>query len=372
MTLTAHEPAANEPAHETMPHAPASTTARTERTLELAARLRATHRRRARRRALVIAALALLTFGVFVADIAVGRSVDLSLDQVLRAAVGLGDPLSEFVVRETRMPRAVTALLAGALFGMSGALYQRLIGNPLATPDVIGVSAGASAGAVLAITTFGATGPSVTLSALVGALAVAALVTVLSQRGGQDTYRLILVGIGVGACAVAATNYMFSRLNEQSGARAMRFTVGSLNGSDWAGVTTLAVTFAVSLVLVALITRALGALALGDQTAVGLGVRAGGVRALGLALGAGMAAIVTSLTGPVAFVGLIAGPITSRLLRTSEPLVPAALTGAALVITADLAAQAAPLISPVPTGAVTAAIGAPVLIFLLLRRKATA
>jgi iron complex transport system permease protein len=331
----------------------------------------ATIRRHERRRATGVVVALLAAIVVFVAcEVVVGGSADIPLSDIPLAAIGRGEGLAHYVVFETRMPRALTAVLAGALFGLAGQIYQRLVGNVLATPDILGISAGAAAAAT-AVLTLGIVGVGVQLAAVGGSLVVGIAVFALSWRGGVAPYRLVLVGIGLGACASAVTTYLVTRADEMSVERALRWMIGSLSGADWQGVGILAATFALGGVAAIALAPALRTFALGDDLAAGLGTRVSRVRFGALLLGAALAAIATSITGPIGFVALVSGPLASRLTgRADAPLV-AATVGAAVVSAADLISQTAPLIAPVPTGSITAIVGAPVLIYLLIRTRRT-
>ncbi|GGM61799.1 FecCD family ABC transporter permease [Microbacterium saperdae] len=325
-------------------------------------------RRRDRTRsALVCLVLSVAILAFAAAEILAG-SADIALDDMIPAAFGQGEGLAAYVVFETRVPRALVALLSGALFGLAGHLYQRLVGNVLATPDILGISAGASAAAT-AVLTLGAVGIGVQVSAVVGAVGVAALVFLLSWHRGVSPYRLVLVGIGIGACASAVTTYLVTRADEMSVERALRWMIGSLSGADWAGVWVLLLTLAVGAVLLLFASRGLRTFALGDDLAAALGTRVSRLRFGSLLLGAGLAAVATSITGPIGFVALVAGPLAARLVRRTDAAVAAALVGAVIVVAADLIAQTAPFISPVPTGSITAVIGAPALIYLLVHGR---
>ena len=151
---------------------------------QLAAALRTTRRRDRRHRLLVLAALGVIALGLLAASVAWGGSVTIAPTQIVAALLGDGDQLTSFVILDKRLPRAVVALLVGALFGLSGVIYQRLIGNPLATPDIIGISAGASAGAV-AVLVVGGAGLAVSGGAISGATAAATIVFALSWRAAR-------------------------------------------------------------------------------------------------------------------------------------------------------------------------------------------
>ena len=326
--------------------------------------------RHARTRAGLRTGAAVLGVGLLAAlvGIAVGGSVQVPLADIPAALVGRGTPLAEFVVVENRVPRVLVALLAGAAFGVAGSLYQRIVGNPLATPDVIGISSGAGAGAVVVLVVLGTGGVAVQAGALIGAGLAAALVMLLGQRPGEGTYRLILVGIGVAAGFSAIISYLISRADGATQMRATRWLVGSLSGVAWPDVRALVLTVLVVAAALVVLGPRLELVRLGDRVATGLGTRVGRVRLGALLLGAVLAAVATSVTGAIAFVALVAGPVAQRLSPGSGLLL-AATVGADLLMVADLVAQNAPVISPVPTGVVTALVGAPVLVFLLLRRR---
>ncbi|MFD0891973.1 iron chelate uptake ABC transporter family permease subunit, partial [Streptosporangium algeriense] len=164
---------------------------------------------------------------------------------VLPAAFGLRTGLADYVVFQNRLPRALSALLSGALFGLSGALYQRLVRNPLATPDIVGISAGGGAGAVTVLILVPGLPLGVPFAAVLGAFALVAAIHALSWRQGVDTYRLVLVGIGLSAVCGAYTNYLFTVADQHSIAVAMRWLVGSVNNASWEGVLTLGPALAV-------------------------------------------------------------------------------------------------------------------------------
>lgn len=333
----------------------------------LAATLRAAQRAGRRRFGLVVGVSAALIVALLLLEVTLALPSRVALTDALWAMTGQGRGLADYVVFETRLPRALGALLAGLLFGMSGHLYQRLVRNPLATPDIIGITAGATAGAVTAIVVAPDGGLGVQLSGLAGALLAVLLVFGLTWRGGLDTYRLVLVGIGVSAVGAAVTSYLLRAAERQAIAAVLRWTTGTAGFVQWPDAALLAGVMLGTVLAVLPLVRGLGALGLGDDLARGLGVRVNGVRGAALAVGAAAAALTTSVVGPIGFVALIAGPIAFRLAPRGPHLVPAAMIGAVLVLGADLLAQHAPLVSPVPTGVLTALVGAPVFVWLLLR-----
>ncbi|MEU9862512.1 iron ABC transporter permease [Streptomyces sp. NPDC047971] len=335
----------------------------------VAARLRAGRRARRRRALLVGAVLATALVGLTAASVLLGGVGRVDPADVLPAAFGLRTGLADYMIFQLRMPRALSAVLAGALFGLAGSLYQRLIRNPLATPDILGISAGAGAGAATVLLFApGALAVGVPAAAVMGSFGLVCAIQLLSWRGAVDTYRLVLVGIGLSALCTAYTNYLFTVADQQSLAIAMRWTVGSTSAADWPGVTTLAIGLLVCAAAALVLGRSLGTLALGDTFASGLGTRVTASRIGILLLGAAAAALATSVVGPIGFVSLVSGPIAVRLVGIDRSTVVAPAIGAVIVIGADVLAQNAPLISPVPTGVLTALLGAPYFVWLILRR----
>lgn len=330
------------------------------------AAIAAARRRRLRGRATRILVLAVLVIAVFAASLLLGRTV-YAPDEVLRVLLGQQVPGASFTVGELRLPRAVLGTLVGFAFGLAGATFQTMLRNPLASPDIIGITWGASAAGVVAIVVFSWSGAGVSLLALGGALVTALAIYLLAFRRGFSGGRLVLIGIGVAAMLQSVVSWVLSRASDWDMPAAMRWLSGSLNGASWESVTPLAIASLVLLPLMFALSRDLGALGLGDATAAALGVRVSWAR-LALILGAvALLAFATAAAGPVAFVAFMAGPIAARLLGPGAPLLlPAGLVGALLVLVADLVGQFA-FDARYPVGVVTGALGAPFLIYLLAR-----
>lgn len=324
------------------------------------------HRRRARRRAAVTIALAIAVVVVFVASLMVGQTF-YGLDEVARVILGETVPGASFTVGELRLPRAVLAVLAGFAFGIAGVTFQTMLRNPLASPDIIGITAGASAAAVFGIVILSLSDTAVSVLAVAGGLLTALAIYLLSNKGGFAGTRLILIGIGVAAMLDAAITYVLSKGAVYDLQAAMRWLTGSLNGATWSAVLPLALA---SLVLVpALLSRGrdLDMMRLGDDAAASLGVRLQGTRVIVIVAAVALLAFATAATGPIAFVAFMAGPIAARIVGPGGSLLlPSALVGALLVQLADLVGQFA-FDSRYPVGVVTGVLGAPFLIYLLIR-----
>lgn len=324
-----------------------------------------------RPRAVAVTVLALL---LAVLAACVGVSIGdyvVPLPDVVQALLGRGERGAVLVVREFRLPRVLVGLLVGAAFGLAGALTSSVVRNPLATPDVLGVTAGAGAAAV-AVLVLDLPVP-LYVAALLGGAGVALLVGALSWRTGFDGPRMVLVGIALTAGATAVTSYLLVRGDITDAQRALVWLTGTLNGRGYEHVRPVGLAVAVLLPLALVLGRSLGTLRLGNDLARGLGTRVDAARVELIVVGVALAAVATASAGPVAFVGLVAPQIAVRLARTpGPPLAASAAVGALLVVTADLLArQGLALVgagsTELPVGAVTAVLGAPVLLVLLHR-----
>lgn len=286
-------------------------------------------------------------------------------------------PGASFIVMENKLPRAVIGTMIGVAFGLAGALFQTMLRNPLASPDIIGISYGASAAAVVAIVIFGASGAAVSGAALGGALGVAALIYAISSgtgmrgagRGNAAGNRLVLAGVGIAAALHAVVNFLMTRADIRTAADALVWLNGSLNSASWDRAAVLFLALAVLLPAVAVISGPLRLLELGDDTAAGLGIRVNPTRLALVVIAVTLAAVATAAAGPVSFVAFLAGPIARRFTRKAS-LPASALVGALIVLAADyFAANIAPLLldgTALPVGVVTGALGAPFLLWLLV------
>jgi iron complex transport system permease protein len=320
-----------------------------------------------RRVVLVSMAVAAVVATTIAVSVTVG-DFPIPLVDVVPAIVGFGNPDADFIVRTLRLPRALTGALVGAAFGVSGAIFQSLARNPLASPDVIGITAGASAAAVAVIVWVGGSSTVVYLGALAGALLTAAAIYLLAYKRGVVGYRLVLVGIGVAAVLSALTSYLLTRAEIFEAQRATVWLTGSLNGRSWSHVRPVALALVLLLPATLALGRQLRLLELGDATAKGLGVRVERARGALITAGVALAGIATASAGPIAFVALVAPQIARRLVRAGgATLVPSTLVGAALVLLADLAARRALAPTELPVGVVTGIIGGPYLLWLLFR-----
>ena len=293
-----------------------------------------------------------------------------SPDEVLAVLSGDIVPGASFDVEEIRLPRAIIGLLAGMAFGMAGTTSQTMLRNQLASPDIIGITSGASASAVFAILVLGwsPAGIGVNILAIACGLGTALTIFLLSGQGRSQGGRLILIGIGVSAMFTSLISYLQLQGNVYKAIEAMRWLSGSLDSVSWNQVPVLAAAMAVCGALLLVIGRDLGPLTLGEETATGLGVPVNRARLALVITMVALSAFATAATGPIAFVSFLAGPMAARLIGQTDHslLVPAALMGAVIVLGCDLVAQCF-LSAALPVGVVTGLMGAPYLISQLIR-----
>ncbi|MFJ2225959.1 FecCD family ABC transporter permease [Streptomyces halstedii] len=320
----------------------------------------ATHRR------LVVLTLVVLVLAGFAVTLMAGQTFYPPRD-VVRVVLGEQVPGASFTVGRLRLPRAVLAVVAGFSFGMAGVTFQTMLRNPLASPDIIGISSGASAAAAIAIVTLSLDEIQVSVLAIVAALVVALVVYGLAFRDGVVGTRLILIGIGVSAMLDSVTSYVLSRAAEWDLQEAMRWLTGSLNGVSWDQTVPALLALAVLAPVLLSQARDLSAMQLGDDTASALGVRVERTRITVIVAAVCLIAFATAAAGPIAFVAFLSGPIAARLVGGGGSLlVPAGLVGALLVLAADFAGQFA-FDTRFPVGVVTGVLGAPYLVYLIVR-----
>ncbi len=317
------------------------------------------------RSAAVCVALAVGVFGIGLLSLTTGE-YELSFGEVLSTLLGQGASGAEFIVHTLRLPRLLTALLVGAALGASGAVLQRLSGNPLGSPDVIGFTYGSATGALVVIVLLDGSMLQISGGALVGGACCAVLIYLLAYSGGVQGYRFILVGIGISAMALAANSYLITKASLTDALAAQAWLVGSVNGRGWDQVLAVGLAVAVLLPLGMYYSRRLALLELGDEAATGLGVGVERARLVLLGVSVGLAAVATAATGPIWFLALAAPQLARRLTRAAGAgLLPAALLGALLLACGDFAVQRLFDDTQLPVGTATGTLGGLYLIWLL-------
>lgn len=299
----------------------------------------------------------------------------MSLPDLFRILGGDGGPAENFVIFDAALPRELVAVCVGFGLALSGSLTQTLTRNPLATPDILGITAGAGTAAVLTIafgtswgawlTTLGTTG-----AALLGGLATAAVMVLLARppRGGElSPFRIVLVGVGVTWLLQAVTSYLLTRASVTDVAAAQHWLVGSVSQAAWSNVWPAVVAVAIGVVGALTLHRSLAVYSLGPDMARGLGVSTSVTTLAILLIAVVVASLSVAAAGPIAFVALLAPQVAMRLSASVAPgPITSGLTGSILVLLADLLCRTL-LPGGLPVGVVTAALGGPFLVYLMIR-----
>lgn len=276
-----------------------------------------------------------------------------------------GETEGAFVITTLRLPRVIIGLLAGICFGLAGNIFQKLLRNPLASPDMLGISTGASVAAVFAILILQLSGLIVSLIAIIFGMLISLLIVLLSYHHGYSNNRLILIGIGMRAMLSAMISWMLIRTSEYDVGNALRWLSGSLNTVNMNDAFSLLIVTIIACVLIAIMNNGLSVMGLGEELPVSLGVNTKTLRISLVIVGLMLVAFATSITGPIASVSFLSGPIAGRILRNGKNNMAAtACIGAILVLASDLIAQYG-LSSRYPVGVVTGMLGAPYLLYLI-------
>jgi iron complex transport system permease protein len=332
--------------------------------------VRTARRRPRRRHSLVLAGLSVLLLGVLAARVLLG-DFTVTIPDFFRILFGETIPGASYIVMEVKLPRALLGLLVGLAFGVGGAIFQATLRNPLASPDILGMTLGASAAAVFGIVVLELTGVGLSVAAVVGGIAVAVLVRwAAGNRHGPTGagYRLVLVGVGSAAALQSAIQYLFTRADVYDAQLVLRWLTGSVSAADWSTVRVLTVLLVVAVPVVVWAARSLPVIELGADAATGLGVRP--LRSdLLLLVGVTVVAVAVAAAGPIAFVSFLAAPIARALNGGATTLLGSALVGAIVVVGSDFAADYWMPGGNYPVGVVTGAVGAPFLLWLLTRSR---
>ncbi|WBU60923.1 FecCD family ABC transporter permease [Paracoccus albus] len=300
---------------------------------------------------------------VFLAALCLGRTVITISDLADMLRHG-SEAQAWFLAYELRLPRLLTATGAGVAFGLGGAVSQSLFRNPLAAPEMLGVTAGASLGAVAVLLT-GLAGFGAALGATVGATSATVLLLLLAGRQ-PEVSRLILTGIGISLTASAVTGLLLSRASDTVAGDAMLWLTGSLNGRHWPQARLIWSVLPLLIIALAMLARSLDRMELGDDLAQSLGIAVHLTRPALVLTTAALIAAGVAVVGPVGFVGLMAGPIARRLADGADPdLIGAAMIGALIMLLADLMVTLFATYALMPAGIFTGLMGAPWLIWLL-------
>ncbi|MFD2444535.1 FecCD family ABC transporter permease [Bacillus sp. CGMCC 1.16607] len=326
---------------------------------------------------IVFLTLLLVSFSVFILSTGLGE-MKISPINVLKVLFGGGTDIHRLVIQTFRLPRIIIALMVGISLAVAGGILQGLIRNPLASPDILGITGGAAVAVVGFLALFSDESNSLTVSiqwmpvaAFIGAAIVALLVYFLAWKNGVSPIRLVLIGIGISALMQALTNLMMIMGPIYRASEANIWLTGTVYGSNWKHVITLVPWTLILLVVVMMMARNVNVQELGDEIATGVGSHVQKQRFWLLMLATALIGSSVAFAGGIGFVGLMAPHMARRLVGSAfGALLPvSALIGGILVMVADLIGRT--MFSPleVPAGVFTASIGAPYFIYLLFRAR---
>jgi len=286
---------------------------------------------------------------------------------VLRVLLGEQLQGASFAIQTIRLPRMLAGLFAGFAFGIAGNTFQTMLRNPLANPNVIGITTGSSAAAVFCIVILQTSEAVVSTASVVAGLATVMIIYMLSRGKTFSIGRLILIGIGIQAMLNAFISYLLLIGGEQDLPAAFRWLSGSLNGSQMHQLPPLILSVFLFVPIIIVLGRHLSILELGEQSAISLGVNTDRTRVMLILSSVWIISLATALTGPIAFVAFLSGPIAKRLVGVGySNVIPSGLVGVNLVLASDLIGQFA-FVARYPVGIITGILGAPYLIYLLIR-----
>ncbi|MFT8322761.1 MAG: iron chelate uptake ABC transporter family permease subunit [Bacillus sp. (in: firmicutes)] len=323
-------------------------------------------KKRRRRFILVTSLLAIIAFALCGTMLMLGNTIYPVADVT---SVLLGEEVkgASFAVGTIRFPRMVAGVFAGFAFGVAGAVFQTMLRNPLANPNVIGITAGSSVAAVFCIIVLHASDTFVSIASIIGGLATVLIIYLFSRGTSFSIGRIILVGIGIQAMLNALISYLLLIGQHHDIPTAMRWLSGSLNGSKMVNIYPLMMTVLILAPFIIALGKRLDMLELGEQTATSLGIHTDRTRVVLIVSSVLIIALATATTGPIAFIAFLSGPIAKRLVGVGfSAIIPAGLVGIILVLASDLIGQFA-FVARYPVGVITGILGAPYLILLLIR-----
>lgn len=328
-------------------------------------RISAARRRRNIATFAVVTALAVTLLGLVLARALLGE-YPISLPDAVRILTGTTIPGASFVLLESTLPRAVLGALAGIAFGLAGSLSQTVLRNPLASPDVLGIDLGASAAAIVALVVFGANPTGVTAAALAGALAVAVTIVAFGKPPHLDTTAMILAGVACSMLLGAIIHWVIVTSSMYQAREATGWLTGSVNAVPWTHIGVLAAVHAAAIPVALWVHYRATIATSGDDLATAWGISPARTKIAALIAVVVLCATTTAVTGPIAFVALLAGPIARWLRRGAPAPICAALVGGCLVVAADYTGAYAIDGVNLPVGVITGTLGAPVLLVLVL------
>ena len=322
--------------------------------------------KRRRRFIIMTSVMAIIALALCATMLMLGNTIYPVAD-VIRVLLGEKVQGATFAVGTIRLPRMVAGVFTGFAFGAGGYVFQTMLRNPLANPNVIGITAGSSATAVFCIIVLQASSAFISFASVIGGLATVLIIYFLSRGTSFSIGRLILIGIGIQAMLNAFISYLMMIGNTNDIPSAMRWISGSLNGAKMENLYPLIIIVIIFTPILLFYGKRLEMLELGEEAATSLGVNTNKTRIILIISSVLIIALATAATGPIAFVAFLAGPIAKRLVGVGfSNILPAGLIGIILVLASDLIGQFA-FVARYPVGVITGILGAPYLIYLLIR-----
>ena len=297
-----------------------------------------------------------------------GINGEINLHNISQLLIGQADHYQSIVVWQWRASRLFSALIIGAALGVSGAVFQSLVRNPLGSPDITGFNVGAFTGVLISIALFGNLYWTSVIGALLGGLFSAVLVYLFAYREGHSGFRLIIVGIAISATLSAFNQWLSLTVSLETAMTAALWSAGSLNGMTWFRIFPASIIVLLLLAGSALLNTRMKLLEMGDDTAAALGVSVNRTRLILMFVGVSLTAVTTAITGPISFISLAAPQIARRLSQNRHvSLKSSAFIGALLLTCADFIAQHGWKNSTLPVGLVTISLGGVYLVYLITR-----
>ncbi len=307
-------------------------------------------------------------FAVSIVSLCLGE-FPISLNGLIDLFMGQGNELSEFIIFDVRAPRILAGTIAGFCLGLSGAILQTLTRNPLASPDIIGISGGASLGAVTSIVVFGGNGLEVALGALIGVFLVTGILIFMSWENRFDVNRFVLFGVGVGLASSACIEFLLTRSDIMRSEEAYLWLMGSLNAVDELKIN-LGFALVIPFMLSAKwLSEGLDTLSLGEDVALSLGIKLVPLQVSAVAVALLAVTCAVFIAGPVAFIALASGPIARSLIGKAPALLSSALMGSLILVSADLLARLVFSPTEISVGILTSVFGGLFIIWLTMSKE---
>lgn len=323
--------------------------------------------KRRQRKSICVLIVLVLLWLVFSGILLICGDQNYSLQTVWKVLCGEEIKGATYAIRTIRVPRVLIGTLAGFAFGIAGNTFQKMMRNPLASPDVMGVTSGASAAAVFSMMVLGMSGWTVSACAMLGGIAAASVILAVSWHNGFSVNRMILTGIGIQAMLQAVINFIILKTSDYDVSEALRWLSGSLNGVRMKDFYSFAPLVCIAAAGILFMSREMQILALGEELPILLGINISRTRKILLYASVVLCAGTTGVTGPLASVAFMSGPISARVLNTGESAgLHAGITGAVIVLCSEAVGQLV-FTTRYPVGVITGIIGAPYLLYLLMK-----